>query len=186
MGKIRVWTKQHKNVLEILNREGRYTAKREYIALDLEECADVVLEAYDWLVKNCPGGEFRPSDAQMPVWVSFQENATMMASEGAVILELEVEPEWLTPVNISKWGTILNYSYIPENMADKERHLALLEAMGISDYKAYTTPFYPEIRREILESWKRLFDREIILERDAKEYGLLWEIKREWIVEVKR
>ena len=36
MGKCRVWTKQHKSVWEQLERYGRYTVKREYVALALE------------------------------------------------------------------------------------------------------------------------------------------------------
>ena len=38
--------------------------------------------------------------------------------------------------------------------------------------------FYPELKREIRESWKRLFDPSIILGNDM-EYGTIWEIRRE-------
>ena len=37
----------------------------------------------------------------------------MLPSPGAVILELTLEPDRITSVNIEKWGSILNYSYIP-------------------------------------------------------------------------
>ena len=181
MGKVRVWTKQHESVMETILKTGRYTAKRQYISMDLKECADVVLEVYDWLVKNCPSGADRPADAEMPVWVSLQKNTAMLPSPGTALLELEVEEELLIPLNISKWGTMLNYSYIPLDEADKMRHHELLETLGISDFKAYTTPFYPMVKREITASWPRLFDRSILIDKDAKEYGLLWEIKKEWI-----
>ena len=55
--------------------------------------------------------------------------------------------------------------------------------MGISDVKACTTRFYPELRREIEESWLRLFDESIQLGNDLA-YGLIWEIREEWIVRV--
>ena len=54
MEKITVWTKQHKAVLETLEREGRYVAKRQFVEYENEDCAPLVLEVYDWMVKNGP------------------------------------------------------------------------------------------------------------------------------------
>lgn len=183
MGKISVWTKQHKNVLKILESEGRYTAKREYIIMDLQEHASLVLEAYEWLVKNGPDAKNRPEDVEFPVWVSFEKEATMMPSEGTVILELEVEESWITHVNIAKWGTILNYGYIPADEKDAKRHRQLLKDYGTNDAKAYMSQFYPQIKREIRESWKRLFDPSILV-GNTSEYGNLWEVKKEWVKQV--
>ena len=52
MEQIKVWTKQHENVLKELNENGRYIARREYIRSDLQEHAGLVLEVYDWLVMH--------------------------------------------------------------------------------------------------------------------------------------
>ena len=183
MGKISVWTKQHENVLKILESEGRYIAKREYIVMDLQEHANLVLEAYEWLVKNGPDAKNRPEDVEFPVWVSFEKEATMMPSEGTVILELEVEESWITHVNIAKWGTILNYGYIPVDEKDATRHRQLLKDYGTNDAKAYMSQFYPQIKREIRESWNRLFDPSILV-GNTSEYGNLWEVKKEWVKQV--
>lgn len=183
MENITVWTKQHRNVLEELKRTGRYTAKREYITLDLQEQAPLVLEAYDWLVKHGPDARNRPQDVQYPVWVSFSDEATMLKGRESVILKLSLAPELITPVNIEKWGTILNYSYIPAGPEDAKRHRKLLEEYGISDAKAYMSQFYPQIKREITDSWSRLFDDSIILGSTSK-YGTIWEIKKEWITQI--
>ena len=185
MEPIKVWTKQHKSVLEEIERTGRYTAKGKYVSLDLGEHANLVLEVYDWLVKHSPNAQNRPADAEYPVLVSFSNEATMLPSEGAVILELTLDPAIITPVNIEKWGTILNYSYIPADAKDAQRHRKLLEEYGISDAKAYMTQFYPEIKREIVKSWDRLFDDSIILGNDSK-YGNIWEVRKEWVTDVKR
>ena len=48
----KVWTKQHKNVLKKLEETGRYTARREYICLDMKEQKDLILTAYDWLSQH--------------------------------------------------------------------------------------------------------------------------------------
>ena len=52
MAKITVWSKQHENVWKVLQETGRYTVKREYIIKDLKEHSELVLDTYEWLVKN--------------------------------------------------------------------------------------------------------------------------------------
>ena len=178
--KIRVWTKQHENVWKILQEKGRFIQQKRYVAGDLGDQAGIMREAYDWLAKNSPDVKNKPVDVEYPVWVSFKKETTMLKEPGTVILELEVDPAIITHVNIEKWGAILNYSYIPADKADAERHHALLEAYGVSDTKAYMSQFYPEIKREIRESWKRLFDPDILIGSDL-DYGNIWEIRIEWV-----
>lgn len=65
---ITVWTKQHENTARELEDTGRYTAKKKYIINDLgTEYAPLVLEAYNWLVRNTPNSKDRPSDAEYPI-----------------------------------------------------------------------------------------------------------------------
>lgn len=71
----------------------------------------------------------------------------------------------------------------PADKADEKRHKELLEAYGVSDTQAYMSQFYPEIKREIRESWKRLFDDDIQIGSDGC-YGNIWEVRREWVKNV--
>lgn len=64
----------------------------------------LVLEVYDWLVAHTPAAPHRPEGAEYPVWVSFLREGTMLPGEGAVILELELDPELITRINVAKWG----------------------------------------------------------------------------------
>ncbi|MBT9792938.1 DUF3841 domain-containing protein [Clostridium sp. MCC334] len=182
---VRVWTKQHENVLRELETKGRYVARREYIQADLGEHAPLVLEAYDWLVKHTPAAADRPADADYPIWVSLKSEATMLKSPGTVILELTLDPSRIVPVNIMKWGAVLDYSYIPADQEDAARHRKLLEEYRVSDSKAYMSQFYPEIKREIIKSWDRLFDARVDM-GNPDCYGNIWEIKKEWITDVLR
>lgn len=153
--------------------------------MDLEEQADLVLEAYEWLVQHSPDAEQKPEDVEFPVWVSFSAEKTMLPSAGSVLLELEVEPSTITAVNIAKWGNILNYGYIPVDEQDGRRHRNLLSCYGVSDAKAFMSQFYPEIKREIVASWSRLFDDSIQMGNDSC-YGIMWELRKEWIKNVIR
>jgi hypothetical protein len=158
-------------------------AKKEYIFKDLGEHAHLVLEVYDWLVRNTPNAAQKPKDAEYPVWVSLAKEATMLQSDDSVILELTLDPALITMVNIGKWGTMLNYSYIPADEKDAKRHQQQLQLYGVSDTKAYMSQFYPQIKREILNSWSRLFDDSILLDGHGC-YGNLWEVKSRWITNV--
>lgn len=186
MDKITVWTKQNGNVVKELEKTSRYTAKKEYILKDLDEHAYLVLEVYDWLVKNTPNTSGKPYDAEYPIWVSLKKEAAMLPSEGAVILELKLEPSLITMININKWGAILNYSYIPADEQDAANHRQLLEQYRVSsDTKAYMSQFYPQIKRDIIDSWSRLFDDSIILGSDER-YGIIWEVRKEWVTRIIR
>ncbi len=185
METIHVWTKQHETVLKELEQTGRYTAKKRYVQLENEDCSSIVLEAYDWLVAHTPNRTLRPADAEYPVWVSLAQETTMLPEAGRVILELEIDRAILAPIHVRKWSMILNYSYIPSSPEDRERHLKLLSDYRTNDATAYMSQFYPAIKREIVSSWERLFDPAVEAECQY-EYGIIWELKREWIVNVTR
>lgn len=184
MEKIRVWTKQNKEVLQELEATGRYITKREYILKDLEEHSELVLEVYDWLVKNGPKKSLKPVDVEYPIWLSFKQETTMLPSDNTIILELEIDSSLITMININKWGKILNYSYIPKDKQDAIRHRELLKAYGVSsDAKVYMSQFYPQLKQEIISSWHRLFDESILIEDNAM-YGNIWEVRKEWIKKI--
>lgn len=183
MEKITVFTKQRKEILKELDEKGCHVTTADHVAVEWKEDTNIVLEVYNWLVKNTPSREEKPEYAQYPVWVSLTREATMLLDDQSVVLELSVDPSLITKINIFKWGKILNYSYIPENESDAKAHSEKLEMYGVSDMKAFMTPFYPEIKREIVESWKRLFDDSVTLGNEEC-YGIMWEVRKEWVVEV--
>ncbi len=185
MATITVWTKQHENVAKILEAEGRYTAKAEFIEKRMDDHNKIVLECYKWLTTHTPALPQKPADADYPIWVSMRQDATMMLTPNTVVLELEIDEELLTMVNIEKWSSILNYAYIPLDKADAQRHRDLLELYGTNDVKAFSTAFYPFIKAEILQSWERLFDESVTF-GNPNCYGNIWEVRKEWVKNIVR
>lgn len=181
MGKITVWTKQNKNILAVLAEKGRYVVKKEYIRAENEEHTAIILRAYDWLASHGPNVNRKPIDVKYPVWVSFDKARNYIAGKNEVLLTLQVDEADITSINLAKWGMILNYSYIPANEEDAQKHLAMMNAYGINDAEAVMTLFYPEIKQEIVQSWSRLFDPKVCVGNDLK-YGNIWEIKNEWVI----
>lgn len=179
MDTIHVWTKQHICVWQQLQRDGIYHAKRSGILHN--EDTRLMITAYDWLASAIPNSGSKPDGAEYPIWLAFSRQGTMLPTPDTVLLELEIDPALITHINIHKWGTILNCSYIPKDAADARRHSQLLRDYNISCVTACTTPFYPQIRREIQESWLRLFDDSIQLD-NPETYGTIWEVRSEWVI----
>lgn len=109
----------------------------------------------------------------------------MLLSPDTCMLELEIDDSLITRLNIAKWGAINNFSYIPADEADALRHSRLMASYGISDAKACMTQFYPNLKLEIIRSWDRLFDDNVQLGSPLC-YGLIWEVKKEWIRKISR
>ncbi|MBE7721978.1 MAG: DUF3841 domain-containing protein [Lacrimispora celerecrescens] len=180
--KIKVWTKQHENIRNDLDQNGRYLVKKEYIVNKMEEHAGIYLDTYNWLYHSASKFMEIPNDAKYPIWVSVTEESKIQNSEGNVLLEILVDPEKLFIMDLDKWGYIVNYMYIPKDPEDAREHDVLLKRYGIDDSTAYMSPFYPSVKNKIRKSWDRLFDAEI--ELSPARVGIIWEVKKEWIVKM--
>lgn len=179
MALISVWTRQHRSVVERLMRDGRYAARAADVEPHIDDHDGLVLRCYQWLAAHLPTAH-RPADADYPVWLTFRGDAAMLPSPGTVLLELEVDERLIVPLSVDKWGMVLNYSYLPADERDALRHRRELALRGTNDAHALMTPFEPELRREILESWTRLFD-DRVQPGDPGCYGLIWELRADWV-----
>ena len=178
MQTMRVWTKQHQSVWQTLQAEGVYHATGDRIFRN--EDSQLMKDAYNWLASNIPNSGSKPHGAAYPIWLSSSHAGTMLLTPDTLLLELEIPVELVTPINIAKWGTILNCSYIPIDEADALRHRRLLADYNTTDVRACTTEFFPQIRREIHDSWLRLFDPDIQV-GSPECYNTIWEVKKEWV-----
>ena len=183
MAQITVWTKQNSAVLEQLEKDGRFIADERYIRRELEDTADIMLFIYGWLSEHIRTESSRPPDVRFPVWVSLIKEATMVPEPGYVVLELKVPAKLVARLDIAKWTRITNYSYIPSDDEDEAEHNRYLSELGTDNARAVMTQFYPELRQKIIRSWDRLFDDSIVL-GSTSAYGLMWEVRKEWIQNV--
>lgn len=180
MPEITVWTKQNAAVLEQLAESGRFIADERYIRRELEDTTDIMLYIYRWLAEHVPGAGSKPADVTFPVWVTFTRETTMMPEPGYAVLGLKVREEDVIRVNIAKWTMITNYSYIPADEEDEKNHNEYMKKLGIDNARAVMSQFYPDVKRKITDSWDRLFDDSVDL-GSTNAYGLIWEVRQEWI-----
>ena len=181
--KIKLWTRQNRAILEILERDGVYHAKKDVIQQKFGGCADVVLKAYNWYVQKAKTLIPMPEGSQYPIWLSTCEEFGMRLTEDNVILEIEVDSEKALIFDMEKWSYIVNFWYLPRDDNDKENHEMELKRYGISNEASiFLNNYHPFLRSKVEKSWEGLFDDGFKL--SDLTVATLWEIRSEWITKI--
>ncbi|AHM56577.1 hypothetical protein EAL2_c12820 [Peptoclostridium acidaminophilum DSM 3953] len=182
-GNIKLWTAQSKIVVDTIESKGIYHVKREFILNKYREISKLFLEPYDWFVGRASKIITPPPGAEYAIWMYANPGMISNYGPGDYIIEAEVPRDNVLMLDEGKWLRILNLSYIPLDSKDEERFKNSIREYGLThDSQAYTSNFYPALKREITRSWDRLFDDSIKL--SEFRMGALWELKREWIKEI--
>lgn len=184
--KIKLWTRQHKNLLKELEESGVYRVKKEYILQKNDTISNYYFKLYDWYVKQAEKFVPRPEEALYPIWLSTSSDMRLQPAEDTIILELEVDRNLVVITDFDKWGYVVNYWYVPLNKEDEKRHNEELRKYGIGDesalYMSHKGNFYPLLRNKIINSWERIF--EVSDDPSILTQATLWEIKKEWVVDI--
>jgi hypothetical protein len=180
MEKLKMWTTQDERVLHEIKEKGVYRASIRSIRQKYGTCSDIYLKVYKWLSQAANSIVQKPAGVEFPIWTAFQQEGSFGLMDGQVRFELEVEKEDIIIFDSGKWDYILNYWYIPADSKDKEAYDQKLESLGIKNKShIYSTNFYPILKREVEQSWQRLFDPRIII--SGIDQAVIWEIRPEWI-----
>lgn len=184
--KVKLWTRQHKNVLNELEEHGVYRVKKEYILEKMDTISDYYLKLYEWYGRNASKKVAKPEGAIYPIWLSTSSEMMLQPVDNTVVLEIEVDIKNVVYTDVNKWGYVVNYFYLPLNPEDEEKHNAELKKYGISDESSLIRTdkgnFYPLLKSKIIKSWDRLF--EPFDEKNTLSQATLWEIKKEWVVDI--
>lgn len=182
-GKVKLWTAQAKIVVDTLENNGVYHVKREFILNKYREISKLFLEPYDWFVRRAAQIVPPPPGAEYSIWMYCNPKMISNYGPGDYIIEAEVPLDNVILFDEGKWLRILNLSYIPSDTEDEERFKRSIRELGLThDSQAYTSNFYPAVKREISKSWDRLFDDSIVL--SEFRMGALWELQKEWIKDI--
>ena len=181
------WTRQTKEVWEELQRTGRYYVKKEYIQMKNDTIADYYLELYEWYTKKARKYIDIPEDLKYPIWMNVSEDMMLQLAEDTVIFKLEIPDGNYVICNYDKWGYRMNYWYVPLDEEDEKKHNEELKKYGIASEDSLITGnmgnFYPLLKKKIIDSWDRIFT--IIPESPEMTVGTCWELRREWVKEVR-
>ncbi len=189
-----LYSPQAEPVWEAVQSEGIAYSKREYVYKKYEESAGIFLAAYDAYIREAEKIVPRPEVWAYPYW-AFASMKQVDLSGGGKVMKLCVPLSEAVFFDAYDWYRVLRLSYIGDSEKDEADFAHELERRGIRDTsEAVLKPFYPDIKRKITESWKKIFrhDEEIRAAlaggADADIEGVravqagLWCIKKEWLI----
>lgn len=175
-----VWTAKEDVVMQAIEKDGVSFVKKEYLDKKYGETAWIFKTAYEFFVKEAEKRVSKPYEAESPVWV-FKDEGNVFKSSGTTLLKLSVPKEEIIFFDLRDWNKILNLNYLGTE-EETAGFVEKLKNQGVKDsLEIFKSPFYPLLKREVVDSWSRLFDREEICDEYVE--GALWMIKKEWIVE---
>ena len=191
---VTLYSPQSKAVWQELQNIGSAYSRREYVQKKDEESAPIFLTAYDAYIREAEKIVPRPEPWAYPYW-AFGSLDQVDTSGGGRIMTLSVPVSEAVFFDQYDWYKVLRLSYIGSDEKDEAEFRRELERRGIKDpSEAVLKPFYPDIKRKITDSWKKIFrhDAEI---RKALMNGTepeiegvravqagLWYIKKEWLI----
>ncbi len=183
--KYKVWTRQHKNVLDEIENKGIYRVKERYIRKKLDDCADIYLDVYNWLRNEAAKRMEIPDKAKYPVWLTVEKDLKLPMADGFVFFELKVPEDKIMIFDMAKWDYIVNYLYLPKNKEDRKRFKKKLDKYNINvESNIYLQNFYPLLKKEITSSWQRLYDDGIKL--SDQKVGISWELREDWVIDYEK
>ena len=185
---IRLYSAQNKGLVEKIRREGQCFSQKAYIESKYGESAKIFLAAYSWLAAQAPKYVPRPEGAELHYW-AFGDVTDIEQSSDTVVLALDVPADECILFDLYDWNKILKLQYMGADESEERLFREQMRERGIKhDSDIMLANFYPDLKREIENSWQLLFryhERLIKGERPiATVEGALWQIKNEWIKDV--
>lgn len=165
--------------------EGTAFSKRVYVQKKYQESAAVFTTAYDAFVKEAVRLVPKPAGAEYPYW-AFPDFRELDVSGGGRVMELIVPLDDVILFDRFDWYKVLQLSYLGETEEEEKAFAEKLKLYGIRhSTDVMLTPFYPELKREITDSWQNLFRHNDALKNGdlskvRSVQASLWCIKKEW------
>lgn len=185
--KMMLYSPQAEAVVNAIERDGVCFSKRQYVVKKYEESAPIFVAAYSSFVMEAQKYVPKPEGAEYPYW-AFKDLHNVELHADTKLLTMNVPVEEIIFFDMFDWNKILRLQYMGETEEDEAEFKQMLDSRGIrKESDIILTSFYPDLKRKVQDSWKRLFRHH----EDIKQGNIenvrsvqagLWQIKKEWIV----
>ncbi|WP_367567119.1 DUF3841 domain-containing protein [Lacrimispora sp.] len=185
---IELYSVQPEKIADSIRQGHCHYAKMKYIEDKYGDVKGVFLNAYHWYVRQASAIVERPEQAESGIWTFVNKRYTEQ-HPGYQVMKLHVPVEEAVFFRMSDWNKVLNLRYVGRTKEEENNFSEKLEKYGVSyEGDVYQTSFYPQLKRELTESWMNLFrfDHEIKAGGRPKLEDLqagLWCIKKEWVAD---
>ncbi len=184
--KVNLWTRQDIKSLDELEKNSVLRITQNHIDKKFDIIADYITEVYQWFITAASQRVQKPEDVEYPIWCSVSEENMLRPTEETVVYVIEVDESEIIYFDSIKWDYVLNHLYIPTDEADADAYREEMKRRGHKDIYSFfekrTAHFYPRERKQIVESWVRVFD---IDQRDIfRVQANIWEIRPDMIKDI--
>ena len=185
--KITLYALQADLVIDAIKKDGVCFSKKKYVEKKYVESAAVFTTAYSWFVNEAGRFAKKPDGAEYPYW-AFKDLYNVDQANGGNVLKLEVPLDEVVLFDVRDWNRIMCLKYLGKDEKEEAAFREKIAPYGVLETKIMLTNFYPDLKREVMDSWQNLFRNEDKLKNgeDVTKNGIqagLWQIKKEWIVE---
>ena len=185
-----LYASQAEPIWQAIQKDGAAYSRREYVRKKYGESAPIFLTAYNWFVSQLPRYVPRPENAEFPYWAFADQYVIPGASTSTRLLTLEVPLDQAVYFDMYDWNKVVQLKYMGRTTADERAFLEELSMRGITTRDVMLSDFYPDLKDQTLQSWKRLFRyHEAVKQGDRTGIGSLqaglWCIRKEWVVDVR-
>ncbi|HHT20572.1 MAG TPA: DUF3841 domain-containing protein [Tissierellia bacterium] len=183
---ITLYSAQSLAVSDRLRREGEIYSKERFVKAKYQESAIIFQTVYGWFVRQLPRYVKKPASAEYPYW-GFVDRYSVEAGGDSSLLILEVPLEEVVLFDLYDWVKLMRLEYLGETEAEEIRFRQKIKDYGIRHSSDIMTgSFYPDLKREIEDSWQRLFRHNDAL-KAGDHSGVrgiqagLWRLKKDWL-----
>lgn len=152
--------------------------------------APIFTQAYTWFIQEAKQLVHKPDDAESAIWV-YHNLRDIEKHDGYELFELAIPLEEIVFFKMSDWNKILNQRFLSTNNQEELAFTTKLAKQGI-DYEGdiFRKPFYPQLKQEIMKSWKQLFRFHQTIQNDFRQgispqildlQGALWKLPKHWV-----
>ncbi len=187
-----LWSIRNPVEIDIINNHGRLVTDAKLVDSDF-------ILAYNWIATELEVRIKKPyKDIRYPVWAwkcwdserSCKPDLRVRwghKNEELVLLKLDIPDELLLHSDYQLWHHVLNRWYLPIDEKDQKNFEEVLRKDGINNIWPFPEPY----QSQVINSWKRIFCWN---ELDPSYHGsnlgssiqtVFWEIKKEWVKEIR-
>lgn len=180
--RITLWTRQELRVLETMDREGIYRVHSAYVDDKYQETGWSFQIAYGFFKREMSQYLAPERGEESPIWLHGTPEATGIFSQ-APLLELEIPRDACVFFDQREWNRVLNLEYLGRTPENEDAFHRKLTQQGVAHASTvFRTPYYPLLKKEILDSWSGLVKQELL--DPSYLQAAVWHLKRKWLTRV--
>lgn len=180
---MRLYSIQSREVLEQIKSSGKFTCD-----ISKSSYYEKHQLGYDWMTKRMAKDISPPPYTKFPVWAFLDPPEQLKKDEVLIVFEPPEGTYLFSDYGLWERRVFQFSGYIPSSKEDEEAFEKLAEEAIFStirnkeDFLKWERD-EPELTQKVVDSWERIFD--VTPDSGVKLQAILWEIQKEWIVDVK-